>query len=89
MKQSHERQKGDLKSRDKEIAALISAKEDLHKQLRSSAQEKEDAQEKIKALEVRKNCLIIQAVECFFKTTWGERGTLIFFLTRRVPHPHY
>ena len=68
LKQSHERQKGDLKSRDKEIAALISAKEELHKQLQTSAQEKEAAQEKIKALEVSKNCV--------FK----PGGTLISFL---------
>ena len=75
LKQSHERQKGDLKSRDKEIAALISAKEDLHKQLRSSAKENEDAQEKIKALEVRKNCLIIQNSSVFSKPL-GEKEEL-------------
>lgn len=52
LKQSHERQKGELKARDKELAALNLSKEDLNKHLQSSAQENEAAKQKIKALEV-------------------------------------
>jgi chromosome segregation ATPase len=52
LKQSHERQKGELKARDKELAALNLSKEDLNKHLQSTAQENEAAKQKIKALEV-------------------------------------
>lgn len=51
LKQSHERQKGELKARDKELAALNLSKEDLNKHLDESAQENEAAKQKIKTLE--------------------------------------
>ena len=78
LKQSHERQKGELKARDKELAALISGKEDLNSQLEALTQEKDSAQEKIKALEVNKK--IKSQVFC---SHLRRSNSGLFFVSRR------